>query len=93
MAEEADDLVLELLRAMRGDMSRIADDLKALRVEMQAGRHHVRGLELTPDVQFDSLAELRKHVDRIERRLELSDPAGFSDDTPPYEPRLSKRGG
>lgn len=91
MTEGADNLVLELLRAMRADMARMAEDVRSLRVEMQATRHHTRGLELTSDVHSDGIDDLRRRVDRIERRLDLTDP-GFSESPSPYEPRPTKRG-
>lgn len=92
MTAESDNLVLELLRSMRTDMARMAEDVRTLRVEIQAGRHHLRGLEITSDVHSDGLDDLRRRVDRIERRMELSDP-GFSESASRYEPRPTKRGG
>ena len=49
MTTGADNLVLELLRAMRADVARIAEDVRTLRVEMQATRHHTRGMEITSE--------------------------------------------
>lgn len=73
MAENVDNLVLEQLRAIRGDIARVADDLRGLRTEMMSIRHHVRGLELGQDVDHGDISAIKSRLDRIERRLELAD--------------------
>lgn len=73
MNDEVENLVLEQLRAIRADMARMADDMRGMRTEMLAIRHHARGTELQQDVHHEDIASLKVRVDRIERRLELVD--------------------
>lgn len=73
MNEKVENLVLEQLRAIRGDMARMADDMRGLRTEMLAVRHHARGTELQQDVHHEDIASMKVRLDRIEKRLELVD--------------------
>ena len=73
MTDNVENLVLEHLRAIRADMARMAEDVRGLRTEMMSVRHHVRGLELAQDADHDGLASVKVRLDRIERRLELTD--------------------
>ena len=72
MTENVENLVLEQLRAIRSDMSRMAEDMRGLRTEMVSVRHHVRGIELSQDADHDDIASMKARLDRIERRLELA---------------------
>ena len=77
----SDNLVLELLRAIRGDIAKLSDRLdehgrRLGRMEiMMAGirRDQANDAETIADVEtrFD---RLRERIDRIERRLDLSGP-------------------
>lgn len=91
MTDKIEHLMLEQFRRLRDDIAKIQVSLDNLRQGMQATRHHTRGLELTSDVHSDDIDDLRRRVDRIERRLDLNDP-GFSESPSPYEPRPTKRG-
>jgi archaellum component FlaC len=66
MADEPDNLVLQLLRRMDAKFDRMTDDMQDTKIRMthvEAGLAGVnRGVE-----------RLEIRVDRIERRLELSD--------------------
>lgn len=73
MNEKVENLVLEQLRAIRGDIARMADDMRGLRTEMLAVRHHARGTELQQDVHHEDIASMKVRLDRIEKRLELVD--------------------
>jgi hypothetical protein len=76
----SDNLAVELLRAIRGDLRGVQDKLKEhdrrftrIDIELAAIRRQAAidaeaGAEF--EVRFDSLVE---RVDRIERRLDLSD--------------------
>ena len=66
-------LMLEQFRIIRGDIAKLADDVRGLKVEMIAVRHHVRGMELQQDGHHDDIAAMKTRLDRIERRLELAD--------------------
>ena len=73
MTENVNNLVLEQLSAIRGDIARLSDDMRGLRTEMMSVRHHVRGLELSQDVHHGDIASMKDRLDRIEKRLELVD--------------------
>ena len=73
MTESVENLVLEQLRAIRGDITRLFEEMRGLRTEMMSVRHYVRGLELSQDVDHGDIASIKDRLDRIERRLELAD--------------------
>ena len=73
MTDNVESLVLEHLRAIRTDIARLSDDVRGLRTEMMSVRHHVRGVELSQDVDHNDIASVKDRLDRIERRLELVD--------------------
>jgi hypothetical protein len=73
MTDDVENIVLDQLRAIRTELARVADDVRGLRTEMMSVRHHVRGLELAQDVDHGDIATIRSRLDRIERRLELTD--------------------
>jgi hypothetical protein len=70
---ETDNIVLELLRAIRGDIGRIKDDMGALKVEMTAVRQHLAGVITLQEHDHGDIAALKVRLERIERRLELAD--------------------
>jgi hypothetical protein len=70
---EPDNLVLEYLRAMRGDMTKMADEMHSMRVEMTAMRHHMTGNSTLLDHDHLEIAVLKPRLDRIEKRLDLAD--------------------
>jgi hypothetical protein len=73
MNENVENLVLEHLRAIRGDIGRMADDVRGLRTEMTAMRQHMAGIVTIQEHDHSDIATLKVRVDRIERRLELVD--------------------
>ena len=73
MTEGTENLVLEHLRAIRGDMGRMSEDIRTLRAEMIALRHQFAGVASLQDHDHGDIAALKARVDRIERRLELTD--------------------
>jgi uncharacterized protein YigA (DUF484 family) len=76
MNDKVENLVLEQLRELRADNARILDEIRGLKAEMIAGRHHSRGLQTLQDRDHDDLSAVKVRLDRIERRLELADDAG-----------------
>ena len=70
---EPDNLVLEYLRAIRGDMTKMATEMHMMRVEMTAVRHVMTGHSIQLDHDHDEIADLKTRVDRIEKHLELID--------------------
>ena len=70
---EPDTIVLEHLRAIRGDMAKMADSMRSLRVEMTALRQHLAGVVTLQEHDHGEVAAIKYRLDRIERRLELAD--------------------
>jgi ribosomal protein S15P/S13E len=94
MPDNIEHLMLEQFRLIRDRLDIISVQITELYREMHAFRHHVRGNELDIDANKNLLAHLTGRVDRIERRLELSDDpqsAGLADPGSPYDPRPPKR--
>lgn len=84
MADQPENLLLELLRQMRGDIATLRNDVSALRTETREGfsrievrltaiEQHMAALLLSATNDRDALQALTRRVERIERRLELSD--------------------
>jgi hypothetical protein len=73
MADEPVNLVLEHLRAIRGDMTRMADYMHGLQTEMIALRQHLGGVITLQEHDHGDIASIKARLDRIERRLELVD--------------------
>ena len=70
---EPDNLVLDLLGAMRGDRAKLADAMRSMSVEMTALRQHLAGVLTIQDHDHGKIAAIKDRWDRIERRLELTD--------------------
>ncbi|RJF67330.1 hypothetical protein [Rhodopseudomonas palustris] len=66
MAEQPDNLVLTYLRRLDGKIDRVLDDVQDLKVRMTAVEEGLAGVNRRLD-------RLEVRVDRIERRLELSE--------------------
>ena len=72
MAEPAN-LVLEHLGASRGEVTKLADGMHTLSIEMTAMRHHLHGAITTQNSDHVEIAEIKVRLDRIEKRLDLVD--------------------
>ena len=70
---EPDNLVLEYLRAIRVDMTKMATEMHSIRIEMTAMRHILTGHSIQLDHDHDEIAVLKTRVDRIEKRLDLTE--------------------
>jgi hypothetical protein len=70
---EPDNIVLEYLRAMRGDMAKMSDRTATMAAEMTAIRQHLAGFVSLQDHDPGDIAAIKVRLDRIERRLELAD--------------------
>ena len=71
MNDKVEHLLLEHLRAIRGDMTRLADDMRTVRSEMTALRQHVSGIVTLQEHDHNDIAALKARLDRIEKRLDL----------------------
>ena len=71
MDGNVENLVLEHLRAMRGEMAKMADYMHTLSTEMTAMRQHLAGVVTIQEHDHGEIAAIKQRLDRIERRLEL----------------------
>jgi predicted nuclease with TOPRIM domain len=73
MTIEQGDLILEILKKMQGDVGEIKRDMSSLNMRVSALEDHFRGtLTTLYGIQAD-VAHLKTRVDRIEKRLGLTD--------------------
>ena len=70
---EPENLVLEHLRGIRTEMAKMADWMQTLSVEMTAMRQHLAGVVTIQEHDHTDLAAIKLRLDRIERRLELTE--------------------
>ena len=70
---EPNNLVLDYLRAIRVDMAKMATEMHSIRIEMTAVRHILTGHSIQLDHDHDEIAVLKTRVDRIEKRLDLTE--------------------
>lgn len=75
MTENIESLVLEHLPAIRADVTDIKDRLDRIEVRISVVEQTLGGLYALAGSDHESLRSLTRRVERIERRLELSDPA------------------
>ncbi|MFZ1324679.1 MAG: hypothetical protein WAT67_01410 [Candidatus Contendobacter sp.] len=73
-AEELASVTLEHLRAIRAKQDAHSDELGAIRLEMSAIGQQLAGLTTAVYSSKSEFDSLKRRVERIERRLELSDP-------------------
>ena len=73
---EPDSLVLEQLRAIGGDISKLVNEMQTMRVEMTAVRQHMAGMMTIQEHDHVDIAGIKTRLDRIEKRLELADVTG-----------------
>ena len=73
MTEKTESLVLEILKRMQSDMSEMRDEMRGVRVEMTGIKQHIAAF-MAHDIKQDSeIDAIKARLDRIERRLELSE--------------------
>jgi len=68
---EPENLILDHLRAIRGDMSKMADRMDTMSVEMTAIRQHLSGVVTLQEHDHTDIASIKHRLERIERRLDL----------------------
>ncbi len=73
MTDDTTNLVLEHLRAIRTDIARLGNRLDTMSAELTAIRQHLGGVVTIQDHDHGDIAEIKSRLDRIERRLELTD--------------------
>ena len=70
---EPDNLVLEQLRVIRGDLGKLFNEMQTMRVEMTAMRQHMTGMLTIQEHDHVDIAGIKSRLDRIEKRLELAE--------------------
>jgi hypothetical protein len=70
---EPDNLMLEQLRAIRGELGKVANEMQTMRVEMTAMRQHMAGMMTIQEHDHVDIAGIKSRLERIEKRLELAD--------------------
>ncbi len=70
---EPDNPVLEQLRAVRGDLGKVVNEMQTMRVEMTAMRQHMAGMMTIQEHDHVDIAGIKNRLERIEKRLELAD--------------------
>ncbi|KJV10127.1 hypothetical protein VZ95_06990 [Elstera litoralis] len=66
-------LILEHLKAIQGKLSTMADDLTDVKTDMRGLKTHMAGFMQSEVAQDGVLASIRARLDRIERRLDLTE--------------------
>jgi thiamine phosphate synthase YjbQ (UPF0047 family) len=70
---EPENLVLEQLRIIRGDIGKLVNEMQTMRVEMTAMRQHMTAIMTIQEHDHTDIAGIKNRLDRIEKRLELAD--------------------
>jgi hypothetical protein len=73
MTENAENLKLEPLCAIRADMARMADHMHTMQAEMMLMRQSLSSVRTLQDHDHGDIAALKNRVEHIERRLDLVD--------------------
>lgn len=73
MTDNPDSLVLEHLRAIRGRVDKIDEGQDRLEHRLSTVEHHLAALVSAAAFDRGDLDSLRRRVERIEHRLELTD--------------------
>lgn len=73
MNEKVENLILEHLRIIRADMASMKEEMSGMRAEMLVTRQHMAGLLGSQVLHDGELATIKVRLDRIEKRLELSE--------------------
>lgn len=73
-ADELASVTLEHLRAIRATQAQHGEELASIRVEISAMGQQLAGLTTAVYSGKSDMDNLKRRVERIERRLELSDP-------------------
>lgn len=91
--DKIEHLMLEQFRRLDAKVDRILEAMRVMHDDALSLRLHVRANTRDIDAQRDTLANLTLRLDRVERRLELSDgpTAGLAEDRQPYDPGAPKK--
>jgi tetrahydromethanopterin S-methyltransferase subunit G len=74
MTEETTNLVLEQLRDIRSRIDNLQSDMRQVILRLGSIERHVAGLNISDVNQNSEIDRIKQRLDRVERRLELTDP-------------------
>lgn len=80
MTDEADTIVLDILKGLQDRLGRIERKVDESNARLIAMDGHLASFHTTQASQSGALAELQIRVDRVEKRLGLFDPDGQAPD-------------
>ncbi|MEP9371389.1 hypothetical protein [Mesorhizobium sp. KR1-2] len=84
MAEATNDLILEILKSLQGDVRLLKDGQSEIKQELISIRGHIISMQSDISNIYGILARHDDRLDRIERRLELRE---LAETQRPYEPK------
>jgi hypothetical protein len=77
MTENVENLTHEMLRRMHGKLDEIQTEMRLRFTGVETGlaaiEHHLAAFHLTDGARADEITDLRRRIERIERRLDLID--------------------
>lgn len=77
MAEDVEDLTGEMLRRVHSKLDDIQTEMRLRFTGVETGlaaiEHHLAAFHAVDAARADDIADLRRRLERVERRLELSD--------------------
>jgi predicted nucleic acid-binding Zn-ribbon protein len=73
VTDDLADIMLEILKGIQSDVSSIKREITSMNIRILALEDHVRGLVTTIYGIQSDVSDLKIRVDRIERRLGLTD--------------------
>jgi uncharacterized coiled-coil DUF342 family protein len=73
MTDETTNLVLEHLRAIRGELATVKDERRTMKTEISALRLQVGAVSKLVEQCVEDITTVRARLDRIERRPDLAD--------------------
>ena len=76
MTDNVENLVLELLRAIRSDISGLNDRLTGVEIQISAMGQQLAGLTAAVYSGKSDLDSMKRRIEHIERRLDLRETAG-----------------
>ena len=75
MTDNVENLVLELLRAIRADIADLKDRMTGVEIQLSAMGQQMAGLTTAIYSGKSDMDTLKRRVERLEQRLELRDAA------------------
>ena len=75
MTENVENLILEHLRHIRGRVDQMAEDLGTVKLRLSSLESQVAGLHGDNAVAHQRMDQIDHRLERIERRLDLHEPA------------------